>query len=74
MSQYAVELQVDIAAIDAKLVSPEFVVHAHMYNLDVWCYTVNFERDFTKLRDMGVDAVFSNDPALLSEYNIINKQ
>jgi glycerophosphoryl diester phosphodiesterase len=66
MAQYAVDLEVDIAAIDAELVSSEFVEHAHKNNLEVWAYTVNYEKGFRKLRDMGVDAVFSNDPALMA--------
>ena len=67
MAQYAVDLQVDIAAIDAELVNEEFVKHAHIHNLDVWSYTVNFEKGFKKLRSIGVDAVFSNDPDLLQK-------
>lgn len=68
MAQYAVDMQADIAAIDAELVSKEFVDHAHAYNIEVWSYTVNNEKSFKRLRDMGVDAVFGNDPALLKTY------
>lgn len=68
LAQYAIDMQVDIAAIDADLVSKEFVEHAHMYNIDVWSYTVNTEYEFNKLRSMGVDAVFTNDPELLSGF------
>lgn len=69
MAQYAIDLQVDIAAIDAELVTKEFVIHAHMHNLAVWSYTVNFEKGFKRLKNIGVDAVFSNDPSLLQKYN-----
>jgi glycerophosphoryl diester phosphodiesterase len=67
MAQYAVDMQVDIAAIDANLVNLEFVEHAHLHNIKVWSYTVNVETAFIKLKEMGVDAVFSNDPALLTK-------
>jgi glycerophosphoryl diester phosphodiesterase len=68
MAQYAIDMRVDIAAIDAELVCPDFVKHAHIHNMKVWSYTVNVEAGFKKLREMGVDAVFSNDPALLGKY------
>lgn len=68
MAQYAIDLQVDIAAIDAELINEAFVNHAHMYNLEVWSYTVNFEKACRKLQKIGVDAVFSNDPELLRTY------
>lgn len=62
---YALHLGADIAAIDAHLVTPEFVQNAHQFNLEVWCYTVNSKHMLSHLQDMGVDAVFSNDPALM---------
>jgi glycerophosphoryl diester phosphodiesterase len=68
MAQYAIDMGVDIAAIDAELVTPEFATHAHAHHIDVWSYTVDFKAGFKKLKEMGVDAVFSNDPALLSSY------
>lgn len=67
-AQYAVTLQADIAAIDADLVTADFVQHAHTYGLEVWSYTVNTEKGLKKLKEMGVDAVFSNDPALLKSF------
>lgn len=69
LAQYAVNLQVDIAAIDTELVNAEFVEHAHKHNIDVWSYTVNFEKEFKELSEMGIDAVFSNDPGLLSQHS-----
>lgn len=68
MAQYAVDLGLTIAGIDAELVTKEFVEHAHSKNIEVWSYTVNFEKGCKKLNKMGVDAVFSNDPALLRQY------
>nr|WP_136250581.1 glycerophosphodiester phosphodiesterase family protein [Ningiella ruwaisensis] len=60
---YAQHLGADIAAIDAQLVEADFVEDAHNRYLDVWCYTVNREDDLLRLKAMGVDAVFSDDPA-----------
>ncbi len=67
LGKYAVELEADIAAIDAYLVSKEFVEYAHIHNLEVWCYTVNFDSGFFRLKEMGVDAIFTNDPVLMKE-------
>lgn len=67
-AQYAIDLQVDIAAIDAELINEAFVSHAHMHNLEVWSYTVNFEKSCKILQKIGVDAIFSNDPELLRKY------
>lgn len=58
---YALNLQADIAAIDADLVSAEFVEHAHQHHLDVWCYTVNHEDLLRKLLKMGVNGIFTDD-------------
>jgi len=68
LAQYAVNMQVDIAAIDADLVNKAFVEHAHIHNLEVWSYTVNTEKGVRELSEMGVDAVFTNDPDLLRSY------
>lgn len=68
LAQYAINLQVDIAIIDADLITKEFVEHAHSYNLDVWAYTVNTKKGLNKLNGMGVNAVFTNDPDLLKTY------
>jgi glycerophosphoryl diester phosphodiesterase len=67
-AQYAITMQADIAAIDAELVNKVFVEHAHKNNIAVWCYTVNHKRKLQMLMEMGVDAVFSNDPKLMKTY------
>ncbi|MFC3123330.1 glycerophosphodiester phosphodiesterase [Agaribacter flavus] len=61
-AQYAIELEVDIAAIEAHLVNDRFIKHAHTYNLEVWCYTVNDDLLIQKLRDIKADAIFTDDP------------
>ncbi|WP_371195615.1 glycerophosphodiester phosphodiesterase [Glaciecola sp. SC05] len=60
-AQYAVDMQADIAAIDADLVDAEFVAHAKQNYLDVWCYTVNHEDLLLRLIDMRVDGIFCDD-------------
>lgn len=67
-AQYAIEMQADIAAIDAYLVTPEFVKHSHNHNLEVWCYTVNDVDLLAKLKNMDVDGVFTNDPKLIKDF------
>ncbi|MGB3726833.1 MAG: glycerophosphodiester phosphodiesterase [Glaciecola sp.] len=65
MCNYAINLGVDLAIIDAAVVNITFVEHAFTHNLEVWCYTVNTLEDAENLKEMGVSAVFTNDPALL---------
>lgn len=65
---YALNFGAEIAAIDAHSVTAEFVQNAHTYNLEVWCYTVNSEVMLKRLLDIGVDAVFTNDPALMKQH------
>ena len=62
-AQYAIELDTEIAAIDAHLVDTAFVEHAHQYNKRVWCYTVNDAALLEKLYLMKVDGVFCDDAA-----------
>ena len=62
LAQYALALGADIAAIDCELVSSDFVQDAHKHDLKVWSYTVNDAYTLENLLDMGVDAIFSDDP------------
>ncbi len=63
LALYAHKLDVDIAAIDANVMSQAFVEHAHSLALEVWCYTVNDDYLLERLREYGVDAVFTDKPA-----------
>lgn len=45
-----------------EFVTKEFVNDAHTRELKVFVYTVNHPEDITRMRDMGVDGVFSNYP------------
>lgn len=60
-AQYAIDLHADIAALDAHLISADFVKHAHQHYMKVWCYTVNQEDLLMRLFEMGVDGIFSDD-------------
>lgn len=62
-AHFAIKLDTEIAAIDANLVDIAFVEHAHQYNKQVWCYTVNDAALLKKLYLMGVDGVFCDDAA-----------
>ncbi len=45
--------------------SPAFVTALHRCGLCVWCWTVNDTRAMLRLASWGVDAILSDDPALL---------
>ena len=48
--------------ISLRTVNPQWVKMIHAGNLEVWVYTVNKLSDFNRLKQMGVDAVFTNYP------------
>lgn len=60
-AEYAIKAQADIAAIDAHLVSEDFVRHAKENFIEVWCYTVNHDYLLFRLVEMGIDGVFCDD-------------
>jgi glycerophosphoryl diester phosphodiesterase len=55
-------MMVDIAAIDCESVDDAFVSDAHEKSLEVWSYTVNDFATLQRLYQLGVDAVFTDDP------------
>ena len=48
--------------LSAKLVTKEIVDRAHQAGYQVWVYTVNTFDEMEALKDIGVDAVFTNFP------------
>ena len=48
--------------ISLRTVNPQWVKMIHASSLEVWAYTVNKLSDFNRLKQMGVDAVFTNYP------------
>jgi glycerophosphoryl diester phosphodiesterase len=45
--------------------SPAFIAALHRRHYHVWCWTVNHPRSILRLAAWGVDAILSDDPALL---------
>ncbi len=45
-----------------KLANPEIVKLAHDHGFQVWVYTTNTRAQMTEMKNMGVDAVFTNYP------------
>lgn len=58
----ATELKAFSINLSGKLVNPAIVEKAHSAGFEVWVYTVNTREDMQTLKDMGVDAVFTNYP------------
>ncbi len=49
---------------DYRLVTPELVARGHAAGLQVNVWTVNAEADMLRMRDCGVNAIMTDDPAL----------
>ena len=63
----AVAYQVPERMGDLVVVDEAFVEAAHGRGKAVHVWTVNDEKDMHRLLDMGVDAIFTDNPALLSK-------
>jgi glycerophosphoryl diester phosphodiesterase len=57
--------QVPVKRSRITIVTPRFVAFAHKIGCEVHVWTVNDEREMHRLLDMGVDAIFSDYPAIL---------
>jgi glycerophosphoryl diester phosphodiesterase len=55
-----------------KLVTPELVAAAHKEGLLVYVYTVNTLKDIQRMREYGVDGVFSNYPDRVAQDRVTN--
>jgi len=53
-------LHYNLEFIDQKMVD-----HAHRQGYQVYIYTVNHQDDYLRMKQMGVDGVFTNDPTAL---------
>lgn len=60
--QIATTLGASSINLAAKLVTPEVVTAAHTAGFEVWVYTVNTGPEMQNLKELGVDAVFTNFP------------
>lgn len=56
--------------VDLDNTTPEFVQAAHHLGYRFLTYTVNHHDDFEELRQMGVDGIFTDYPALFSQANL----
>lgn len=50
-------------------ITPELLADARKRGLQNWVYTVNHEDDWIRMRDLGVDAVFTDRPDALIAFN-----
>ena len=56
------QLQVDLVISSLDFVTPELVRSVHQQNLSLWVYTVNRFDDIKYLKQLQVDAIFTNYP------------
>ena len=61
-SEFAQKLGSFSANVSAEFVTPELIEDAHKRQLEVFVYTVNDESEITRMRNLGVDGVFTNYP------------
>lgn len=59
--------QVPMKSGPLKVVTKKFVRRAHEHNLAVHVWTINDEETMNQLLDLGVDGIFTDQPALLRE-------
>jgi glycerophosphoryl diester phosphodiesterase len=55
--------------VSLRMISQELVNLAHHAQLKIYVYTVNDRRDINRLRNWGVDGVFSDFPDRVMENN-----
>ncbi len=59
---------------DFRILTPGQVTMMHSENINVIPYTVNTIKDAERLIEMGVDGVFTDDPALIMQYFFFNEK
>lgn len=64
--ELATDLEAVSANVDLDSVDANFVATAHSRNLLVMVYTVNTVEDANRMRELGVDAIFSDMPDVVS--------
>lgn len=65
--EIAHKLGVDVIVSALDYVTAELVTAVHQANLQAWAYTVNQPRDIKKMRQLGVDGIFTNYPDLITK-------
>lgn len=61
----AVTFEVPVSKKRYRIVTPRFVKLAHALGIEVFVWTINNEAEMRRLLAMGVDGIYSDDPALL---------
>jgi glycerophosphoryl diester phosphodiesterase len=61
-AEFAIELGAKAVSLDFQCLSQGFVRQAHEKELAVYAYTVDEPSDIARVKDMGVDGIFSNFP------------
>jgi len=61
-TQGAQALQAHSINVDLDVINKAFVDEAHQHGLAVYVYTVDYRDDMLKLKDWGVDGIFTNVP------------
>lgn len=58
---------------DCKIVTPKQVNLMHANGIKVFPYNVDALKDYIRMRDMKVDGVITNDPAMAAEWSMVQK-
>ncbi|MEJ2165060.1 MAG: glycerophosphodiester phosphodiesterase family protein [Desulfobacterales bacterium] len=58
---------------DCKIVTPQQVNLMHAHGIKVFPYNVNSLEDYVRLRNMKVDGVITDDPAMAAEWSTLRK-
>jgi glycerophosphoryl diester phosphodiesterase len=64
-SRIMLALQVPLQRSRVKIVTPRLIRYAHALGIEVHVWTIDDESEMHRLLDMGVDGIFTNNPALL---------
>lgn len=62
-----IPMSYELKGIKLKLAKQNYIDRAHKYNIAVQYWTINNEADMRKLIAMGVDAIMTDNPKLLTE-------
>lgn len=61
------KLRADVVIACLDYVNSQLVAAAHQANFPIWVYTVNQPKDMEKMRQLGVDGIFTNYPDLIAK-------
>ncbi|MCC0177068.1 glycerophosphodiester phosphodiesterase [Waterburya agarophytonicola K14] len=70
-TKIAHELGANIVISNLDYVDANLVATVHQENLQAWAYTVNKPQDISKMRELGVDGIFTNYPDIFNDHQPI---